>query len=147
MAALARDREARRLAIAGHRLASIYLWGYCGEMLLKAAYFRLQGWSANQPISLADMQAAKQHAVGTLFCAWPGNLHFLPGWKELLIAERQRVGVAYARSFSRSLHAHVGRLALQWTETLRYHDLRPYQGEVRRCEQAITWLIGQFRFL
>ena len=47
-AAWRRYQEARRLAINGDRLAAIYLWGYAAEMLLKAAYFRLVGWSPTQ---------------------------------------------------------------------------------------------------
>ncbi|MCI0681633.1 MAG: hypothetical protein L0Y71_05985 [Gemmataceae bacterium] len=147
LSALARFREGRLLVINDRRLAGIYLWGYCVEMLLKAAYFRLKGWSPIQTITVDDMRQAKQHATQLLKCAWPGNLHYLPGWKDLLTEERQRVGTPFARSFSRSLNAQVSRLALHWSETLRYHDLRPFRGEVRVCEQATTWLVGQFRFL
>lgn len=147
VAALARYHEGRILTIRDRRLTGIYLWGYSAEMLLKAGYFRLKGWSQKQPITLADMKQAKQHAIQVLNCVWPGNLHYLPGWKDLLIEERQRLGRPFARSFSRSLSAQISRLALHWIESLRYHDLRPFRGEVRVCEQATTWLIGQFRFL
>jgi hypothetical protein len=58
--------EARRLAIAGDRLAAIYLWGYTAEMLLKAAYFRLRGWLPTQSITLVDLQNAKSYAISGL---------------------------------------------------------------------------------
>jgi hypothetical protein len=116
-------------------------------MLLKAAYFRLQGWSATQPISIADMQTAKHYAVSALACIWPGNLHYLPGWKDLLTEQRRQAGVSYPWAFARSLNGHVTRLSLQWSESLRYHDVRPFRGEVRTCQEAVTWLLGQFQHL
>jgi HEPN domain-containing protein len=48
-AATLRYREAVRLAVAGDRLAAIYLSGYAAEMLLKAAYFRLTGKKLHDP--------------------------------------------------------------------------------------------------
>src|SRR5438128_990093 len=147
LAASARYQEAYVLATHEHRLAAIYLWGYCAEMLLKAAYFRLQGWHLDQPISLSDLQQAKYYSTHALLFAWPGNLHYLPGWKNLLAEERRRQGKRYSRSFERSLHAHVKRLALHWSEALRYYEVQPFQGEVNTCRQAVEWLIGQFRFL
>jgi len=116
-------------------------------MLLKAAYFRLQGWQVGQPISVSDLQQAKYYSTRALLFAWPGNLHYLPGWKNLLAEERRRQGKGYSRGFERSLQAHVTRLALNWSEVLRYHQFRPFQGEVNTCRQAVEWLIGQFRFL
>ncbi len=143
---MARLREGQTLGIQGHRLASIYLLGYCGEMLLKAAYFRLLGWTLQQPILLADLQNARARAL-TLGCLWPGNLHYLPGWLALMAEERKHFGAPYAPLFQRSLNAHVTRLSLNWSETLRYYEIQPYRGELLTCLQAATWLIGQYRYL
>jgi hypothetical protein len=88
-AARLRLREATHLATANHRLGAIYLSGYAGEMLLKAAYFRLAGWGLTVRITLADIQAAKVHATSALGLPWPGNLHDLTSWTSLLIEERR----------------------------------------------------------
>jgi hypothetical protein len=147
-AALARFAEGRLLAAQQHRLASIYLMGYAAEMLLKAAYFRLAGYSLSQPITVQEMYAAKDYAVKTLKCPWAGNnLHDLRGWQMLLMEDRKAKGVPYSPSFSRDLNANVTRLALNWVEALRYHPMRPYRGELRRCLDGVTWLLTQYRFL
>jgi hypothetical protein len=143
-----RYREARRLALGGDRLAAIYLWGYAAEMLLKAAYFRLRGWAATQPITMTDIRDARNYAITTLHLAWPQpNLHDLPRWRELLVEERRRQLLAYPWAFLRALNARVTRIYLNWREHLRYRPNRPYQGEVARTFLAVSWLLGQYRHL
>src|SRR5438105_6456634 len=96
-----RFREGRRLALAGDRLAAIYLWGYTAEMLLKAAYFRLRGWLPSQPITMIDIRNARQYAMTTLHLAWPQNLHDLSRWRELLVEERKHQLLPYLWVFLR----------------------------------------------
>src|SRR5262249_43227714 len=100
-----RYREAQRLAVAGDRLAAIYLGGYAAEMLLKAAYFRLTGWTATQTISLADLQNARDYAKTHHGLPWATSLHDLTRWRELLTEERKLRLVAYPTPFLRSLNA------------------------------------------
>src|ERR1041384_7722171 len=89
-AAMARLVESQIMAGQENRLASIYLLGYAAEMLLKAAYFRLAGYSLNQAITVPEMYAAKDYAVKILKCPWAGNnLHDLRGWQTLLTEERK----------------------------------------------------------
>src|SRR5437879_6241571 len=103
-----RYREARRLAIAGDRLAAIYLWGYTAEMLLKAAYFRLRGWLPTQAITLTDIRDARNYAISNLHVSWPQpNLHDLSRWCELLIEQRKQQLAPYPWAFARSLNAQV----------------------------------------
>lgn len=146
-AAFSRFREGQHLASSGHRLASIYFLGYCAEMLLKVAYFRLAGWGPHQPITKNDLNQAKAYAVGTLQCVWAGNLHHLPGWLALLVEERKSRGIPYSHLFLRGLTARVNRLAMNWSEVLRYHDMRPYLGEVESTLQAAAWLVGEYKYL
>ena len=40
------------------RTAAIYLWGYAVEMLLKAAYFEVDGFPERQPILIQDLKNA-----------------------------------------------------------------------------------------
>ena len=121
--------------------------GYAAEMLLKAAYFRLVGYGLNQTITVQHMQTAKAYAVKNLHCPWYGNLHDLRGWQSLLTEERRVRAVPYDGLFSRSLNAYVTRLALNWSEGLRYHAMQPYRGELRTCVRAVIWLMSQYRFL
>src|SRR5262249_46893628 len=135
------------------RLAAVYLAGYVAEMILKAAYFRLRGWSPTAPIRMADLRNAVNHAVtvrGVTF-APPGrrcpDLHHLPGWRDLLIAERSHHGPAYLPRFRRALVARVSALALNWSPELRYHSNRPHRAEVRVSLEAADWLRSQSVFL
>jgi len=146
LAAGSRFQEATRLAIAGDRLSAIYLAGYAAEMLLKAAYFRLTGWSSSQAFGKADLNAAQKHAK-SMNVVWAGHLHDLTGWSALLIAERHRAGVPYPRSFANALQANSKKIYLNWREFLRYHPNRPFAGEVSTVLQASQWLFGQFRRL
>lgn len=147
-AAAQRYQEGRHLAIAGDRLAAIYLWGYTAEMLLKAAYFRLRGWFPVQPITLADIRDARNHAINNLHLAWPQpNLHDLSRWRELLIEQRKQQLVPYPWAFTRSFNARVTRIYVNWREHLRYRTNRPYHGEMASTYQSVTWLLGQYRHL
>lgn len=139
-----RYREAQRLAIAGHRLAAVYLCGYAAEMLLKAAYFRLIGRSPAQAITMGDLNNAKSYAINHVGIHWPGNLHDIRRWEELLIQERRLRHVPFPAAFARSLTARVNLIYLNWREHLRYRINRPYRGEVAGVSQAVSWLAGQF---
>ena len=143
-AAGARYREASQLEVAGRRLAAIYLFGYAAEMLLKAAYFRLAGWLPTVQITVGHMNAAKTQATGTYGLSWPGNLHDLPGWSRLLIHERGVRGAAFPFAFRNQLQARVNRIYLNWRESLRYHDMTPYAGEVIGVRTAVNWLLAQY---
>jgi hypothetical protein len=146
-AALARYREGQILIASGCRLSGIYLLGYTGETLLKAAYFRFVGYGLNQAITLADMHAARNYATKILKCPWHGNLHDLRGWQSLLTEARKARALPYSPSFSRSFNAFVTRLALNWWEGLRYHAMQPYRGEAGICLRAVTWLVSQYHDL
>jgi hypothetical protein len=147
VAAGLRYHEGRSLIATGHRLAGIYLWGYAAEMLLKAAYFRLLGWLPNQSITIADLAKAKKDATSVFKLTWPGSLHDLGSWGELLVEERKLRGVPYPGPFARRLRAQVKALFLNWRETLRYRINRPFKGEVERCHESLRWLQGQYRHL
>lgn len=110
-AATLRYKEARRLIVAGDRLAGIYLAGYAVEMLLKAAYFRLKGRGPVDPITMADLNDARKHAIKDRGLNWPGNLHDLTRWRALLIEERKHLGNPYAAAFVRSFGARVRSLS------------------------------------
>src|SRR5437660_8473472 len=106
-AAGARHREAIRLAVSGHRLGAIYLYGYVAEMLLKAAYFRLRGWGPHTPITHSDMTAARSRAITAYHLAWLDRLHDLTGWARLLAQGRRVLGRPFPRTLRNQFQARV----------------------------------------
>jgi hypothetical protein len=146
-AATLRYDEARGLATTGHALASVYLFGYSAEMLLKAACFRLRGKNPTDRITMPELQAMKAHAKTILGLPWPGNLHDLTCWRNVLIEERKRLGHPYHPAVARSLVTHVDFIYANWREDLRYRTNRPYSSELSGTYQAVTWIMGQYRNL
>jgi len=137
-----RDHDARSLAAAGRRTAAIYLWGYAAEMVLKAAYYRRIGHLPGQPITATDLRLARTAAVG-LGITWPGNLHHLANWAQLLVLTRATIpGWAYPQpGFGNDVVAQVRRLHRHWVETLRYHKNVAYPHEVEQAQAGTDWLL------
>ena len=131
------------MANSGHGAAAIYLWGYVGEMTLKAGWFRLIGFAEHQTIRTSDLQnavsTAQSHGI-----AWPGkNLHSLSHWAELLVQHRIQLGRAYSPpAFGVEVVEHSQRIYQHWRETLRYKINRPYASEVRAVRESAQWLLA-----
>ena len=155
LAAWGRYREGNQLAIAAGqqnnpalRHGAIYLFGYVAELVLKAAYFRLRPANALGTIAIPDMHNARNRATSHFHVHWPGtNLHFLPGWANLLVHERHLLGQPYAPPFATSLVAQVNRLTLLWTESIRYYYSRPVLAEVGVAHTAARWLVSHLPHL
>jgi hypothetical protein len=97
---------------------------------------------------MTDLRDARNYASTILHLAWPQpNLHDLSRWRELLVEERKHQLLPYPGIFVRSLNARVTQIYLNWREHLRYRTNRPYHGEVARTFQAVSWLLGQYRYL
>lgn len=152
-AAWARFHEANRLAVDadlferdGLRHGAVYLFGYVAEMLLKAAYFRLRPAGANGTITFAHLQAARSRAI-QLQLHWPGNLHSLVGWRNLLARERLVMGAPFPQTFEIELFAQTTRLALLWSESMRYYHTKPTRVEIHDAHEAARWLLTRFSVL
>ncbi len=113
-------------------------------MLLKAAYFRLMGWAPNAVITHTHLNAARTAATGTYGLVWAGNLHDLTGWSRLLIHSHGVRGQAFGTLFRNQLQSRVNQVYQHWREWLRYHDMRPYRGEVVSVRLAANWLLTQY---
>jgi hypothetical protein len=132
------------LAAAGRRTGAIYLWGYCAEMLLKAAYFSVIGVAPDTLIDWklsilpAIERAKKQFQIG-----WPskGQGHNIRAWAELLVAERVDLGTAYPVPFGLAVQRQGQRIGQLWSETLRYHSNVAYLYEVAQIREATEWLL------
>jgi hypothetical protein len=133
-------------AAAGRGLAAIYLWGYCSEMLLKAADFSVLGIGEITHLHMAVyINPAIQLGRG-LGIAWPqgGQGHNVRAWAELLILERAthpNSAMAYAADFSIQVQANGQWISQLWNETLRYHKNRPYSYELRQVREATEWFL------
>ena len=141
-AARLRFAEANRSVDAGDRLIGIYLSGYSAEMTLKAVYFRIDGKKSREPIGYKDLNAVKDRYKLLLGSTWPGNLHNLLAWAELLVAARQVQGNPLPKPLSKHLSGQVQRIAANWREVLRYHENRPRPGELFATFQAVGWLFA-----
>ena len=131
-------------------MAAIYLWGYCAEMLLKAAYFSFIGINEDSPLNLrTDINAAINRGR-TLGINWPqrGQGHNVCAWSELLILERANASnKAYTVDFNNKVQMYGQRIGQLWNETLRYHKNKPYAYEIRQVQEAAEWFLGNFELL
>src|SRR5947209_15425997 len=70
------------LAAQGRRTGAIYMWGYCAEMTLKAAYFSLS-LTVTTPITWSGhLQPAIHHGRTVRMISWPnqGAGHNVRAW-------------------------------------------------------------------
>jgi hypothetical protein len=142
LAARQRFEDGVSLARTGRRTAAIYVWGYAGEMLLKAAYFHALGFPPTRTITPADLRGAIANAARLGF-PWVGNLHNLESWAQLLTSTRAATpGLAYASPpFANEVLAGARRVQRLWSETLRYHNNVAYLYEVSQVRVATEWLL------
>lgn len=133
------------LAGQGRRTGAIYLWGYCAEMCLKAAYFRSLMLPDTDQITIGGhIQPAINRGRNQMGIAWPnqGAGHNVRAWAELLVAERAATpGMAFAADFAQEVQACGQRIGELWKESLRYHNNLAYQHEVTKVRLAAEWLL------
>ncbi len=146
--AAARHRfdDGLELAGRGRRTGAIYMWGYCAEMLLKAAYFSLTGVSETATLTVTtDINPAINHGKTTHGIAWAtqGQGHDVRSWAELLVLERaSMVGKAYPPDVGRQVQLCGQRIGLHWSESLRYHKNIAYEFEMKEVREAAEWLLA-----
>ena len=149
-ASLQRSIDATTLAAAGRGTAAIYLWGYCAEMTLKAAYFRLIGFSEERLILRRDLIDATKGAVNVKV-TWPQpqNLHAVSLWAQLLVSTRaSKTNWTYHDQLFGSQVLSSGlSIGIIWRENLRYHKNIAYAHELSQVRSASQWLMKNFRLL
>ena len=150
LAARARYQDGEAAADQDRRTAAIYLWGYVVEMLLKAAYFEVDGLLERDPISIRDLKTAVKFGV-TKNILWPpqGQLHNIRAWGETLVARRQMhpASVYQDVAFEQEVLIRSGRLESIWSETLRYHPNVAYPHEFRQVRSSAEWFVVHSPFL
>ena len=143
------DDAVKLLSHPRHHLAAIYLFGYCVEMCLSAAYYRCAGFHANTPIDrdtrqrrMAQARQLRTPAGQPLMNSDP---HPLVGWARFL-NWRRSASVGLTAQETQRLHEAIKKAELvykHWRPELRYKiaDVMLEQlGEVRK---ATFWFIEQ----
>ena len=132
------------LAGQGRRTGAIYMWGYCAEMSLKAAYFSLT-LSDTTPIAwTTHLRPAIDHGRNVRMISWPihGAGHNVRAWAELLVAERAATpGRVLSPAISQEIQTCGQRIGELWNESLRYHKNLAYLYEVTKVRLATEWLL------
>jgi hypothetical protein len=139
-----RFEDGLALAVAGHRTGAIYLWGYTAEMILKAAYFTLQGRAELAVLTWRTDILPAIIAGRGMGIAWPlhGQGHNVRAWAELLIAERAATpGAAYPHPFGQEVQERGEAIGELWSETLRYHKNLAYLYEMNQVREAAEWFL------
>ena len=133
------------LAGQGRRTGAIYMWGYCAEMSLKAAYFSLTLADTTPITGEGHLQPAIQRGRTIMMIAWPhqGAGHNVRAWGRVrwLPNAAATPGRAYAPAVARLVQTCGQRIGQLWNESLRYHDNLAYQHEVTRVRLATEWLL------
>jgi hypothetical protein len=150
--AAARERYNDGLVLVGQgrRTGAIYIWGYCAEMVLKAAYFSITMGETDVITWPGHIQPAIQHGQSAHTITWPkqGQGHNVRAWAELLVAERAATaGMPYPAAVGRQIQVHGQRIGLLWSETLRYHKNVAYMHEVTQVRLSTEWLLANLETL
>ena len=143
-AARLRYDDGLSLAGQGRRTGAIYMWGYCAEMSLKAAFFSLTRAETDTIDWNPDIKDAINHGKNTYGIVWPpkGCGHNVRAWAELLVLERAATtGMALSADDALQVQTCGLRIGQLWSESLRYHNNRAYQHEVTKVRLATEWLL------
>jgi hypothetical protein len=145
-AATERYLDAKEAAKIGRPTAAIYLCGYVAEMTLKAAYFSVLGFDLMRPITMRDLESARNVGTSVYQIVWPnpGKFHNVRAWSELLVEHRSGTpGLNYTvPTFGAEVRLRGRRIEPLWSETLRYHKNIAYLHEVERVAEAAGWLLN-----
>jgi len=128
---LATDPEDRRCG-------ALYLWGYVAEMLLKVAYYRIRSVPYGEDLR-NELAGMRDRALALGF-TWRGNWHNLESLVSLLIQERSTRGRPLDAYFAEELRHHIDAIAENWSETLRYKDVRALPEETALVFRSLDWL-------
>ena len=135
--------DAGRLRICNRRLAAIYLYGYCVEMWIKAAYFRTVFLVYELPPSSKIDVKRRKAAVNEwndLGLLRKPKFHDIAGWAELLIAKRASLGVAHPTLLGNEIVNRATNVYDNyWREYMRYRSIAFSLSEVSLVRAETKW--------
>jgi hypothetical protein len=142
-AAPRRLAEAVVLAAQGHYLAAIYLCGYVAEMVLGAAFYRLDDYGSNEPIDDNHRRRVLGAARGLKLSFDPS--HPLDGLAILLVNKKRQVGPSgYKAEIERGIVNRVNAICRHWAPKLRYRDLDASRSQAQEVIDAAGWLLSEY---
>lgn len=118
-AAEARFQEGMLLMQHGLRGAAAYMFGYCAELVVKAAAFRFLGHGPNDEITKANRDQVWNDAVNIMGTKFRKEGHDAPGWAKWLAEARKRVAAAYDPAWEADLLRHAGTAHALWLPDMR----------------------------
>jgi len=137
-----RLRDARFLR-EGRSYWAVYTFGYVVEIVLKTAYARLHNWAIHADV-WPLVRSAPNRAVLLNLTRTARNLHDLLFWADLLVAERLSRAIPFSVGAANTLIAHVGIVAANWREDLRYRDSLDARVESQQVSSAVDWLVQHY---
>jgi hypothetical protein len=124
----------------GRTFGACYLLGYAVEMALKTAYFRFLGVPTR-----ADLRPhLLSQAVSVYFRGRQRRLHDLVAWAELLILTRIQRGRPLDSMVASGLLTHVGEVALNWSEVMRYRRAIDAESEAVIVFRGEEWVHAHY---
>lgn len=139
LAAEERYLDALELFVAGRNGAGIYLMGYAAEMILKVAYFKLDGVKPG-----GDLKPRLGPAKTFVKRMHPGidyeSFHSLLFWIHAIRLKRLSKRSGSSKSVDVQALRKVRRLYQIWWVEMRYRRDRSTQSEVNTVYEDVTWL-------
>ncbi len=142
LAADERYWEGYELLLAGRSFASIYLWGYVAEMLLKSAALRFDGAQPSELVGprLGPAKTKAKELIGDID---PENYHSLVFWALLLRELRRRKNQAFHPSIGKELSNRAKRLYVHWRVNMRYRKLVIGADDAKKVLEDVDWFRRQ----
>lgn len=129
------------------RLAALYLYGYCAEICLSAAYYRSAGFPRNAPIDRdirqRRMAQARQLRTAGREALMNSDAHPVVGWARFLEWQRILLGGLTQQDQQRLKEA-VNKAILKysyWRPELRYKTIEITERQLLEVRGAAKWLV------
>jgi hypothetical protein len=147
-AAEVRHDDALILLKAHKRLCAVYLFGYCVEMCLAAAYFRAAGFSA---VMVIDRETRKQRMARARQLQSPSgeylmsaDPHPLVGWARYLEWQRSTTPLSpQERDRLKDAVEKADLVYRHWRPELRYKITEAKPNQVAEVRKASEWFLRQ----
>jgi hypothetical protein len=145
-----RFEEAEGLIPKKRLLTALYLYGYCVEMCLSAAYYRSAGL---RPDTLIDRDTRQRTmTIGRKRLAADGkplmnsDPHPLVGWARFLEWKRRASSISLTAQHAQRLKEAIRKaeqVYKHWRPELRYKTVNPHKTQLDEVRQAASWFIEQ----
>ena len=139
MAARQRYWEGLVLMVAGRLGAGIYIMGYCAEMLLKAAYFRVVGEKPGSPVP-SMLSSARKWSTRFLPTVPREQYHSVWFWCQLVRRRRRWRGDPLDRTLDNALVRCARRLYTIWWVEARYRPDQARDQHASAVLDDVSWL-------